>query len=370
MNIPLIDLSVQHSQIKPELDAMLDRVIADNAFIHGSYVAQFERQFADYLDVRHVIGVANGTDALHLTLRACGIGPGDEVITAANTFIATTEAITAAGASIVLADIDPRTYLIDPQQIERLITPRTKAIIPVHLYGQPADMQTIMEIADHRHLLVIEDACQAHGARAGGRRVGTIGTAGCFSFYPGKNLGALGDAGAIVTNDDDLADRIRLLTNHGSRIKYHHEIEGWNSRLDTIQAGALSIKLSHLDRWNAERATIATLYASHLRNSGVVTPVAAAGDHVWHLYVIETPKRAALMRALHARGVGAAIHYPIPLHLQPAYSHLGYTRGAFPHAEQAADRILSLPMYPGLTAPQIAQVATAIWDFSKPAVAA
>ena len=370
MTIPLLDLAIQHQEIRIDMDRAIDEIIATSAFVQGPQVRQFELQFAHYLDVRHVIGVANGTDALHLTLRACGIGPGDEVITAANTFIATTEAISAVGATIRLVDVDPVSHLIDPALVEAAITPRTRAIMPVHLYGQPANMDAIMGIAERFHLLVIEDACQAHGARYRGKRAGTIGLAGCFSFYPGKNLGALGDAGAIVTNDDALAERIRLLANHGSHIKYHHEIEGWNSRLDTLQAAVLGIKLAHLERWNADRMRIAQRYAVLLQGSGVSTPVMVNEDHAWHLYVIESPMRDHLHDELLQRGIVTAIHYPIPLHLQPAYRHLPYEPGSFPVTERSSTQILSLPMYPGLTNYQIEQITAAIWEVTSSAIAA
>lgn len=360
MRVPFVDLKAQLDSIRPEIDAGIAEVLDTTAFIQGKQVREFEAAFADYLGAAHVIGVGNGTDALYLALRASGIGPGDEVITAANTFIATTEAVTGVGASIVLVDIDPESYTIDPALIEAAITPRTKAIIPVHLYGQPADMAAIMEIANRHNLLVIEDACQAHGAWYDGRRAGTIGHIGCFSSYPGKNLGAYGDAGVIATNDDDLAARLRMLANHGSQQKYHHEIEGWNSRLDTIQAVVLSVKLPHLDAWNERRRQHAERYSELLAGSGVKTPTIRHGDHVWHLYVIETEDRDELGRRLAEQGIATGVHYPIPLHLQPAYEHLGYGPGAFPVTERVAARILSLPMFPELTEEQITLVADAV----------
>lgn len=360
MRVPFVDLKAQLDSIRPEIDAGIAEVLDTTAFIQGKQVRAFETAFAEYLGAGHAIGVGNGTDALYLALRALGIGPGDEVITAANTFIATTEAITGVGANIVLVDIDPASYTIDPALIEAAITPRTKAIIPVHLYGQPAEMSAIMAIADRHNLFVIEDACQSHGAWYDGRRTGTIGHIGCFSSYPGKNLGAYGDAGVVVTNDDDLATRLRLLANHGSAQKYHHEIEGWNSRLDTIQAVVLGVKLPHLDAWNALRRQHAERYATLLAGSGVKTPTIEHGDHVWHLYVIETEDRDDLSRRLGEQGIASGVHYPIPLHLQPAYQHLGHGPGAFPVTEQVAARILSLPMYPELTDEQITLVADAV----------
>lgn len=360
MNIPLVDLSYQNDLIRSDIDQMWDEVVTSSAFIGGSHVATFERQFAEYLGSQHAVGLANGTDALHLALRACGIGPGDEVITAANTFIATTEAISAAGATVVLADIDPRSYTIDPEHVEALITGRTRAIIPVHLYGQPADMMAIMDIAERHQLRVIEDASQAHGALYGDARVGTIGDIGCFSCYPGKNLGAFGDAGVAVTDDDQLADRIRLLANHGSRKKYHHEIEGWNSRLDTIQAAVLNAKLPHLDAWNDERRAIAAEYSELLKGASVGIPAIVNGDHVWHLYVIEVERRDKVMAMMAEQGISTSIHYPIPLHRLPAYQGLGSGLGAFPATERAASRILSLPMYPGLTEQECQRVVSAV----------
>lgn len=370
MNVPLIDLGIQHNAIRQGVGQAFAEIMTTTSFIQGRHVEVFEREFAEYIGARHAIGMANGTDALHLALRATGVGEGDEVITAANTFIATTEAITAAGASIVLVDMDPSSYTIDPTLIEAAITLRTRAIIPVHLYGQPADMQAIMEIADRHGLVVIEDACQAHGARYQGKRVGTIGAVGCFSCYPGKNLGAYGDAGIVTTNDDLIAERIRLLANHGSRVKYVHEIEGWNSRLDTLQAAVLSLKLVHLDDWNHDRQRIADRYARTLDGSGVTIPQVVHGDHVWHLYVVETADREMLATALRDQGIASAIHYPEPLHLQRAYRHLGYAAGVFPATERAAGRILSLPMYPGMTNAQVDHVVAAVWAASHATVAA
>lgn len=357
MNVKFVDLSYQNDRVQAEVDSQFAEIMASSAFIGGRHVAEFEHNFSNYIGTRHAIGMANGTDALHLALRACGLGPGDEVITAANTFIATTEAISAAGASIVLVDMDPESYTIDVSRIEEVITSKTKAIMPVHLYGQPADMATIMEIAGRHNLRVIEDASQAHGAMYGGWRVGSIGDIGCFSCYPGKNLGAFGDAGVVVTNDDFLADRLRLLANHGSRTKYHHEIEGWNSRLDTLQAAVLNAKLPHLDRWNEERRDVAALYETLLEGTNVHTPRIVNEDHVWHLYVVEVESRDGVVAMLAEEGVTASVHYPNPLHLLPAYRHLGLREGLFPATERAARRIVSLPMYPGLEPAQIEHVA-------------
>jgi dTDP-4-amino-4,6-dideoxygalactose transaminase len=370
MHVPFVDLRTQFETLRPAVEEGILEVLATTSFIQGKHVQAFEDDFADYLGAKHAIGVANGTDALYLALRASGIGPGDEVITAANTFIATTEAITGVGATIVLVDVDPVSYTLDPAQVEAAITTRTKAIIPVHLYGQPADMNAIMTIADRHGLLVVEDACQAHGAWYGAARVGTIGHIGCFSCYPGKNLGAYGDAGIMVTDDEATARRLRLLANHGSLQKYHHEIEGWNSRLDTIQAAVLGVKLPYLDQWNQDRRDHATRYTELLANSGVATPLVQNGDHVWHLYVIESENRDALAAQLRERDIATGVHYPVPLHLQPAYRHLNYAPGTFPVTERASERILSLPMFPELTDRQIEFVASAIHELVAAPVAA
>lgn len=361
--VPFLDLQAQYRRYQPEFDHAIQAVLDSSAYVHGPAVTEFEQQFGAYLGVAHVCGVANGTDALYLALRACGIGPGDEVITAANTFIATAEAITATGAAVVLVDADPVTYTIDPALIPRALTARTKAIIPVHLYGQPADMASILDIARASGLRVIEDACQAHGARYDGQRVGTLGDIGCFSCYPGKNLGAFGDAGIAVTNDDALAERVRLLGNHGSRRKYVHEIEGWNSRLDSIQAAVLSVKLKRLDEWNRARNDHASAYQAHLRELPVNIPRIRNDSHVWHLFVIEADDRDTLAEYLAQRGVGTGIHYPCPLHLLPAYRDLDYSVGDFPVSERAATRILSLPMFPELTNQQIVYVVETMRDF-------
>jgi dTDP-4-amino-4,6-dideoxygalactose transaminase len=360
VEVPFLDLKSQCQVLKAELAPQFDEVLSSAAFIQGPQVARFEEAFARYCGTKHAIGVANGTDALHLALRALGVGPGDEVITAANTFVATTEAITAAGASVVLVDMDPASYTIDPNQVEAAITPRTRAVIPVHLYGQPAEMDAIMDIARRRGLRVIEDACQAHGAWYKGHRAGSIGDVGCFSFYPGKNLGAYGDAGGVTTNDDEIAARLRLLANHGSKVKYQHEIEGFNSRLDTLQAVVLNAKLARLDAWNDARRARAAQYAAALERSGVTTQRVVNSDHVWHLYVIQTEARDAMIEALKARGIATGIHYPYPVHLTPAYAYLGKGPGSYPHAERAAARILSLPMFPELTGEQADYVAKAI----------
>ena len=360
--IPYLDLAAQHAAIRPDLEAAVADVMFGSEFTLGRHVSRFESAFASYCGVAHGVGVNSGTSALHLALVAHGIGPGDEVITAAFSFVATAAAILYTGARPVLVDVDPVTLTIDPDRLSDALSSKTRAIMPVHLYGQPADMDSVTDVARRHNLRVIEDACQAHGAFYKGRRVGSIGDVACFSFYPGKNLGAYGDGGGITTNDDEIAARLRLLANHGSRVKYQHEIEGFNSRLDTLQAVVLDTKLSRLDGWNESRKRRAAQYSAALANSGVTTPSIVHGDHVWHLYVIETPARDAMIDALKARGVASGIHYPYPVHLTPAYAHLGKGPGSFPHSERAAARILSLPMFPELTEEQAAYVASAVHE--------
>jgi dTDP-4-amino-4,6-dideoxygalactose transaminase len=354
------------------MDAAIQSVLDRSAFILGREVAEFEAAFAAYIGVKHCVGVCSGTDAIEMVLRACGIGPGDEVITVPNTYIATCEAISQTGATIRWVEADPRTYDLDPINLEAAITPRIKAILPVHLYGQPADMPAIMAIARKHGLKVIEDAAQAHGAKIadgrwqiadGGhqpsaisyRPVGTFGDAACFSFYPGKNLGAYGDGGAVCTDDDEIADRVRLLRNHGQREKYVHLVEGYCHRLDNLQAAVLGVKLPYLDAWNAARRAHAALYDRLLADvPGVVTPYVAPGmEHVYHLYVIQVPERDRVQAALKAAGIETGIHYPIPLHEQPAYARLGHKPEDFPISHALGPCILSLPMYAELTAEQI-----------------
>jgi dTDP-4-amino-4,6-dideoxygalactose transaminase len=356
--IPFIDLPAQFRSLKPEIDEALAPVFSTTGFILGPQVAEFEESFARYLGARHCVTLNSGTAALHLALLALGIGPGDEVITVANSFIATAEAISFAGATPRFVDADPVTYNIDPAQLEAAITGNTRAIIPVHLFGQPADMDPIVEIARKHNLKVIEDACQAHGAVYKGRRVGTLGDVACFSFYPGKNLGAAGDGGAVVTNIQDVADTVRLLRDHGSRKKYQHEIIGHNFRLDTVQAAILQVKLPYLDSWNNQRQKHAEFYNQLLADlPGVVTPqVAPACRSVFHLYVVQVPNREAVQKALFEANIQTGIHYPTPIHLQAAYKDLGYRQGNFPVSERLAGRILSLPMYPELTESQQARV--------------
>jgi dTDP-4-amino-4,6-dideoxygalactose transaminase len=362
MQIPFVDLKAQYTALKPQMDAAIHSVLDRTAFVLGREHDDFEAAFARYVGVQHAVGVCSGTDALAMALTGCGIGPGDEVITAANTYIASCEAITAAGATVRWVDADPRTYNMNPAQLEAAITPRTKAIMPVHLYGQPADMDAIMSIARAHGLKVIEDCAQAHGARYRGRLVGTFGDAACFSFYPGKNLGAYGDAGAVVTNDSAVADTVRLLSNHGQRQKYIHLIEGHCHRLDNLQAAVLGVKLPHLDSWNAGRRQVAAWYDELLRGiEGVITPfVAADVEPVFHLYVIQVSNREALQAKLKQRGVDTGIHYPIPLHEQPAYARLGHKPDDFPVSHQLGPKILSLPMYPELTREQVEYVAASL----------
>jgi dTDP-4-amino-4,6-dideoxygalactose transaminase len=351
MNVPFVDLKAQYQTIKPEIDAAIEEIITNTAFIGGKAVRTFEDDFAAYLGVPHCVGVANGTEAIEIALRALGVGHGDEVIVPANTFIATSEAVTSAGATVVLADSDPDYYTLDPEDFRRKITPRTKAVIPVHLYGQPADMDAIMAIAREHNLLVIEDTSQAQGARYKGRRVGSIGDAGTFSFYPGKNLGAYGDAGAIVFREAAAAKFARIYAGHGSLVKYHHIMEGRNSRLDGLQAAVLTVKLRHLDDWSEARRRNAALYTELLADVEGVTPpkVADYAEPVFHLYVIRLADRENVQNRLAERGVSTAIHYPIAIPSLEAYRHLGHATSDFPVANGQMGELLSLPMYPELT---------------------
>jgi dTDP-4-amino-4,6-dideoxygalactose transaminase len=364
--IPFVDLQAQYRAIKDEVDAAIARVINNASFILGKEVAAFEEAFASYVGARFCVGVSNGTAAIQLALMACGVGRGDEVIVPANTFFATAEAVSTAGARPVFVDADPVSYNISVNQIEAAITPRTRAIIPVHLYGQSADLDPILEIAARHKLIVIEDAAQAHGALYKGRRVGTFGQAATFSFYPGKNLGAYGEGGAVLTNDEEVARRLRLLRDHGSERKYHHEIIGYNFRLEGMQAAVLSVKLRHLDDWNKLRHEHAASYDALLRDSDLVLPQEMEyARHVYHLYVVQAEERDALAAALHAADVQTGIHYPVPIHLQPAYAFLGHGRGQFPETERQAERVLSLPMFPELTDEQIKRVAEAVHASQK-----
>jgi len=364
LQVPFVDLAAQYSTIADEINETTSRIIQKADFILGREVRLFEEEFAAFSEARYAVGVDSGTSALELALRAYDIGPGDEVITAANSFIASALAISHAGATPVLVDVDPFTHTIDVTGIERAITSRTKAIIPVHLYGHPAHMDPIRKIAEQHGLIVIEDACQAHGARYKGRRAGSLGHAAAFSFYPGKNLGAYGDGGMVVTNDADIRKRLEMLRNYGQEEKYHHLTQGFNRRLDTLQAAVLRVKLKYLEKWNAARRWQAELYHRLLAGTALVLPSEAVGaQSVWHLYVIRTEHRDKLKEYLASRGIAAGIHYPVPIHLQPAYKNLGYKRGSFPVTEQYAQRILSLPMYAELTPELIEYVSKSILTF-------
>ncbi len=354
MKVPFADLKKQYDSIKSEIDDAVRNVIADAAFVGGKYTKEFEDNFAEYCGTSHCVGVGNGTDAIYITLKALGIKAGDEVITVANSFIATSEAITLTGARVVFVDCDPDSYNIDPTKIKRAITSKTKAIIPVHLYGQPADMVSVMDIARAYGLFVVEDAAQAHGAELDGRRVGTFGNAACFSFYPGKNLGAYGDAGAIVTNDNDLAIKCRMIANHGRAKKYDHDFEGINSRLDGLQAAILNAKLRHLDEWTEKRRQAAALYDDRLKDCLIRYPRVSAGKkHVYHLYVVRVPDREKVQTALSESGISTGIHYPIALPNLKAYRYLGKSPDDYPVASQYSKEVLSLPMFPELQEDQI-----------------
>jgi dTDP-4-amino-4,6-dideoxygalactose transaminase len=359
--IPFVDLRTQYHSIKQEVDAAILGVLESCQFTLGSEVAAFEQEFAAYCGAAEGIGVNTGTSALHLALLAAGIGAGDEVITVPFTFIATASAIDYTGARPVFVDIDPRTYTMDPNAIEAAITPRTKAIVPVHLYGQAADMDPILEIARRHGLVVIEDACQAHGADYKGRRVGSLGDLGCFSFYPGKNLGAYGEGGMVVTDRPDYARTIRMLRDWGAEKKYHHVLKGYNFRLEGMAGAVLRVKLRHLEAWTEARRAAAARYDALLGAAGIATPAASSVNrHVYHLYVIRTDRRQALQEGLAACGIQTGIHYPTPVHLLPAFAELGHRVGDFSHAERAANEVLSLPMFPELTAAQTAEVAQAV----------
>ena len=359
--IPLVDLRAQYRSIKPEVDAAIGRVLESSQFILSDEVERFEEEFAAYCQARYAIGVNSGTSALHLALLASGVGPGDEVITVPFTFVATAAAIEYTGAFPVFVDIDPETLTMDPTKIEAAITERTRAILPVHLYGQPADMDPILAIA-HRHgLIVIEDAAQAHGAEYKRRRVGSIGDLGCFSFYPGKNLGAYGEGGMVVTDSPERADAIRLLRNWGQAEKYQHVLKGYNYRLEAIQAAILRAKLRHLAGWTDARRRHAAHYDAILARHGIRIPtVAPDRTHVYHIYAIRQVERDAIYRELNARGIQSGIHYPIPVHLQPAFANLGYREGDFPCSEHAAREVLSLPMYAELSDAQIESITDAV----------
>jgi len=361
IKVPYLDLKAQYQSIKPEIDAALARVLESCQFVLGPEVAAFEQEFAAYCGTAECIALNSGTSALHLALLAAGIGPGDEVITVPFTFVASVAAVVYTGARPVLVDIDPRLFNMDPFAIEAAITPRTKAILPVHLYGQPADMAPIMEIAKRHGLVVIEDAAQAHGAKYKGRPVGSIGDMACFSFYPGKNLGAYGEGGAVTTSNPDYARTIRMLRDWGQDRKYHHLLHGFNYRMEGFQGAILRVKLRHLERWTEARRSVVEQYNNLLADSGVETPTEMPwARHVYHVYTLRADERDGLQTALQAEGIQTGIHYPVPVHLQPAYADLGYGRGAFPRSEKAAEQVLSLPLYPELSSQAIAEVAAAV----------
>jgi len=369
MKVPFVNLQAQHHPIQDELEQAIHAVIERGDFALGEDVMRFEEEFADYCGSRFAIGVDSGLSALELGLRAFGIGEDDEVIVPAHTFVATAAAVSFTGAKPVLVDVDPYTFCIDIGKIEAAITLRTKAIIPVHLYGLPANMNPIMEIARMHDLVVIEDACQAHGATYKGKFVGTLGHAGAFSFYPAKNLGGFGDGGMVTTDDDQIADRIRALRNCGQRVKNIHELSPFNHRLDTIQAAILRIKLFYLDQWNEARRRCAGYYKELLFNTGIVLPSEDTfSKHVYHLYVVRTPFRNALQTHLRDRGIGTGIHYPLPVHLQPFYANNGFQRGQFPIAERMCDQILSLPMFPTMTWNQVEYVTEKMIEFYEKAM--
>jgi dTDP-3-amino-3,4,6-trideoxy-alpha-D-glucose transaminase len=365
--VPLTRLDNGDPDLMPELLEAVERVAYRGAFTGGTEVEGFETEYADYCDAAFAVGVASGTDALMLVLRAVGIGPGDEVILPANSFIATAEAASLAGADVRPADVDPETHLLTAEQVEPLIGPRTKAIIPVHLYGRTVEMEPLLSLARRNGLKVIEDACQAHGARYRGRRVGSLADAGCFSFYPAKNLGGWGDGGAVVTDSREIAERVRLLRSHGERPRYHHRIVGSTARLDAIQAAVLRMKLGRLDGWNDQRRRLAEQLDAALQEVDVTlpAPVGPSGDHVYHQYVIQTDARGALREHLSAAGVATGIHYPIPIHRSPSYAALGMGPGSLPTVEGLARRICSLPIFPGMTQFQVRQVARAVADFDR-----
>lgn len=362
MKVPFIDMKARHAPLKAEFMRVIGQVIDSGAFAGGPYVERFEKEFAQFCGTRHAVAVGSGTEALWLALVALGIGPGDEVVTVPMTFAATVEAICLAGAKPVFADIDERTYTMDPESLEQVITPRTRAVVPVHLFGQVADMEPILRIAENHDLRVIEDAAQAHGAEYRGRRAGSLGDAGCFSFYPAKNLGAFGDAGAVVTQDEETASKLRLLRDHGQSGKNRHTVIGWNSRMDGIQAAVLSVKLRHLQEENEARRRHAAAYHRALAEvSGVILPRTGPGRrHAHHIYALRALDRRPLVWAFDEAEIGYGIHYPVPVHLQPAYRILGHKRGDFPVAERCASQFISLPMYPELAPEAIEAVAEAV----------
>ncbi len=364
MSVPFVDLHAQYASIETEVEAAMKAVLQRSDFILGKDVELFEQEFADYIGTRFAIGVDSGMSALTLILKGLGIGPGDEVITSANTFIATALTISAVGGTPVLVDVDPETFTLDLEKLEAAVTSKTKAIMPVHLFGHPEDMDPIMDLANRHGLYVVEDACQSHGATYKGKVTGSFGIAAAYSFYPAKNLGAYGDGGMIVTSDEALRDSIALLRNYGQTAKYHHAVQGYNNRLDTLQAAVLRVKLPRLDAWNAARRAHADLYNSLLAGSGIALPPRMPEvEPVWHLYAVRTEHRDELKDFLQARGISTGIHYPIPIHMQPAYQELGLKEGDFPISERDAQQMLSLPMYAEISDDQIHYVADAILEF-------
>jgi dTDP-4-amino-4,6-dideoxygalactose transaminase len=351
-----LDLKAQFESIRKEVEPAIGQVLANAAFAGGPYVEKFEKEFATFTGTAHAVGVSSGTSALRLALVGLGIGPGDEVITVPNTFMATAEAISLTGAKPVFVDIEPTTYTMSPERFRAAITSRTAAVIPVHLFGQTAEMDDILKIARGHGLAVVEDAAQAHGAEYRGRSAGSMGQAGCYSFYPGKNLGAYGEAGAVVTNDADLAEQVRMLRDHGQSRKYHHKLIGWNDRMDGIQGAVLSVKLRHLAGWNDARRALARIYGDLLRDVPGLPVEVSGRKHIYHIYAVRVRNRDRVLERLVRAGVQCGIHYPVPVHLQEAYAFLGRGQGSYPVAERCADELLSLPMYPELSAEQIAFV--------------
>jgi dTDP-4-amino-4,6-dideoxygalactose transaminase len=366
VSVPFVDLTRGYHRIRDEILLAVERTLESGWYILGREVAAFEREFADYCGTRYAVGVGSGTEALHLALRACGVKPGDGVVTAPNTAVPTVSAIVAAQACPVFVDVDPRTLTLDPGELRKRLAapaagPRITAVIPVHLYGGPADLDPILELAREHGLKVIEDAAQAHGTEYRGRRAGSLGEAGCFSFYPTKNLGACGDAGMVVTNDTGVAEQLRMLRNYGEEAKYRSRTDGFNSRLDELHAAMLRVKLRHLEEWIAERRRRAALYTELLGDAPLTLPAEPAlGRHAYHLYVVRSARRDALQHHLQSRGIGTIVHYPTPVHLQPAYAALGYGDGSFPEAEPACAEVLSLPLYPELTEAEVRRIAEAV----------
>ncbi len=359
--VPFLDLKAQYHSIKPEIDAAISTILETSQFVLGDEVAAFEREFAAYSGAAHGVAVNSGTSALHLALLAAGVGPGDEVITVPNTFVATVAAIRYTGARATYVDVDPTTFTMDPGRLEAAITPRTRAVIPVHLYGQPADLGPIVEIARSRKLVVVGDAAQAHGSHYRGRPVGGLTDLACYSFYPGKNLGAYGEGGMVVTNDEGYARAIRMLRDWGQERKYHHVLAGYNYRMEGMQGAILRVKLRHLEQWTEARRAHAARYQQLLRDTDLGLPAERPQTrHVFHVYAVRTRRREALMKSLGDQGIQTGIHYPIPVHLQPAYADGDYPRGSFPHAEKAADEVLSLPMYPEMTEAHLQAVSQAL----------